>query len=99
MWGPQICLQGPCLLTTPLYKVEILFYFFLYLKDFFFKQTGYLMIIMKYSQFFVNSKKGNEVGLKWKILSFREKTKIFTDETWWENMGDGEVDILCMEQN
>lgn len=57
------------------------------------------MIIMKYSQFFVNSKKGNEVGLKWKILSFREKTKIFTDETWWENMGDGEVDILCMEQN
>lgn len=52
---------------------------------------------MKYSQFFVNSKKGNEVGLKWKILSFREKTKIFTDETWWENMGDGEVDMYGAE--
>lgn len=57
------------------------------------------MIIMKYGQFFVRSKKRNEVELKRKILSFRDKTKTFTDKTRWENMGDGEVDMLCIEQN
>lgn len=33
------------------------------------------MIIMKYSQFFVRSMKGIEVGLQRKILSFRDKLK------------------------